>query len=66
MGGPKIHLHSFSYEQGGNRQDVRIAESTGDTSILNFREALLSEVFCRGWLDKDTSILSFDLNFFNL
>ena len=48
---------------------MKIIEETGpndDDYELTYRKAMLSEVFCKGWMNRDVKMFSIDFNIFNV
>ena len=67
-GGAPVRLRLFTFDPAGNRKSVQVArlgEDGSDYTIV-YREALMKEVFCRGWLNDDVLIFTIDYNFFNV
>mmetsp|Transcript_7812 Transcript_7812/g.9426 ORF Transcript_7812/g.9426 Transcript_7812/m.9426 type:complete len:127 (+) Transcript_7812:1493-1873(+) len=59
-------MRSLTLSPAGNRKNVKIAEWDEDEPKIFLREALLREVFCRGWLNDDVIVFTIDFNFFNM
>lgn len=64
VGSPKVQLKTIDFSQAGNRKDVKIADP--ETGEILWRENLMKEVFCRGWLLHPTLFLTVDVNFLNM